>query len=949
MKNTTPLLHRPQFRNLKPLASLIAGLSAVTAFADIVGPDGLTYPDWTKAGIAGGIPAVTSPLVDLSAYGSDSADDSAAIEAAAASLTSGGVVYLGAGTYYLDRPVVIENSGVVLRGAGEGSTKIVFRWAGPTSAPEFTRPASGSTVYRNTYIQAFANPDDLKKLTIKVDGTTVQSVSRSSNSEVPICSISTSGQKVISKAGAGSVTLSVEAQYFSSATQTSSMTVTLDSSTVSDPWRIPNEVGGVGLIGAISFLGGQPTFNNTIYSQKNLTATAARGDDEIVLSSGHGFSVGDKLEIQAPPTSRWNAETGNPITFGVHRANQYEVTGVSGNTLTVDGNFRVEFTLADVPYVRKLAPIERCGVEDLTLEQTTDLWICGFLFSNAWECWAQNVTVRKAGRHPLYMVSSKYGEIRDCTMIDGVWKGHGGSAYVGWDQSYDCLMEDVSTAFLRHAPIVQWGASGNVIRNSTFYGSDAQFHAGYANENLFENCVVLSNVGDGSYGGAVYSANDTSHGINGPRNVVYNCDFSAPNDGYYNGGVWLGGGNNDWKILHNRFLLENEGAIYLKEASTDHLFGDNVWVLRSPSSGIQIDNTGSDDISVVDNDFIGITAAQFSGGAMAPDATSGNSFTDMLDSLSLSNGSFESGITGWVQAEASFSAVVSGSAKDGTYRLRLTDTSVGSGSAYSSRLESGSYSVNPGETCQLQFWTKFVAGDDTGAVVQLQFLNSSNNVLRNVSTQIKDYWTEWRLVSITGDAPAGTASCRIAVRSYDDKEATVDFDGFRLGVLPVGIANPGFEGQLDFWDDTGDNGLSVADTNAAFNGSYGVRVTDNSASLNSSLKSEEVPATAGKTYQVRFRARVNSGEGVRVWLRFSNASGSIIDEQSYTLPSAADAADWRQYVLQAIAPASTAFVRVRIRSFATSGLEADFDDFVLMEAPDRPTPSTPSIFAWQRL
>ncbi len=637
---------------------LLSGIASGTwaRAGTITGPDGFDYPDWRKAGIAGGIPLVTGPaVVDLSSRANDGVDDAGAIEDAAAGLTNGGVVYLGSGTYHLDRPVVITRSGVVLRGAGSADTKIVFRYNGPTGAPEFTRPAAGSLVRKNTYVQSFADPSNLKRITIKANGVTVQTASRDNNSDSPLCSLSTNGQKIHTAAKTtGTVTLTTEAEYFDGSVLSTTMDIQLDASTVTDPWHVPNEVGGVGLIGAISFLGGQPTYYNTIYSQRLITQTASRGSNQVVLPSDHGFTVGSRLEMTAPVTARWNAESGNTISFGVHRANQYEVTAVSGGTVTLDAEHRLDFPVEDGSFVRRMAPMVRSGVENLTLEQASPLWICGVLFSNSWECWARCVTVLKAGRHPLYMVQSKFGEIRDCAMIDGGWKGHDGTAYVGWDQSFDCLMENVTTQYLRHAPLVQWGASGNVIRNSTFYGSDAQFHAGFTNENLIENCQVISNVGDGGYGGAVYSANDTSHGVNGPRNVVYNCDFSAPNDGFYNGGCWFGGGNDDWMILHNRFLLDYEGGIYLKERSRDHLFFNNLWVMRSPSSGIQIEKTNSTGVDVSGNTFIGLQADEFSGGVIEPASATGNTFTPTLVDAALTNGGFENGVTGWTQLESAF-------------------------------------------------------------------------------------------------------------------------------------------------------------------------------------------------------------------------------------------------------------------------------------------------------
>jgi hypothetical protein len=58
---------------------------------------------------------------------------------------------------------------------------------------------------------------------------------------------------------------------------------------------------------------------------------------------------------------------------------------------------RLEFPVIDASYVQEISPIRRSGIEDLYLEQTQDLWTSGIIFSNAWECWARGVTVKKPG------------------------------------------------------------------------------------------------------------------------------------------------------------------------------------------------------------------------------------------------------------------------------------------------------------------------------------------------------------------------------------------------------------------------------------------------------------------------------------------------------------------------------------------------------------------------
>jgi hypothetical protein len=129
------------------------------------------------------------------------------------------------------------------------------------------------------------------------------------------------------------------------------------------------------------------------------------------------------------------------------------------------------------------------------------------------------------------------------------------------------------------------------------------------------------------------------------------------------------------------------------------------------------------------------------------------------------------------------------------------------------------------------------------------------------------------------------------------------------------------------------------------NGSKGLRVTDNSATLGSSWATGFFPATPGQTYQVRFWSRRISGSGIGVYLEWFNSAGSYISNNLIDIPSSAD---WKEYVLRADAPANTAWVSVWIHSYSGGIVTADFDDFTLLELPQRPTARTASLFAWQR-
>ena len=539
--------------------------------ADVVGPDGLVYPDWTYAGVPGGIPdvAVRARAADFGAGADDDRDDSGAIQRAveAAAAQGGGAVLLGSGTFYLDRPVIVSDDGVVIRGEGADKTRLIFRYAIPPAGVAFYRRRPGDVVYSDTWIQLHAVPDDLVALEVRVDGKRVVRRERSKHWGNTF-SISTSGRSLLRKAGEGTHPMTGIAEYRDGTRKETCEEIRLARRPSPKPDPRPR------MLGAITFAG-----PGRVGSRIPLAADALRGSRRIELRTTQGLEPGDRIAIEAPASDRWNALVRNACQWGTYRRYRLMIEAVDGDTIRVNQPLRLAFPVADGSFVEKLGVIRRSGAEDLYLEQTENLWINGIAFSNAWECWAKGVTVKKTGRHACYAVEAKWCEIRDSVFDDAHFKGGGGTAYVGWEHACDCLMENVTTYQMRHAPCVQWSASGNVIRKNTFHESDGQWHSGWTNENLFEQCTIDSKRGHGGYGYGMWASppEDTAHGPNGPRNVVYACDVRSPR-----AGVWMGGMNEGWLILYSRFQVARGPGVFAKTASFDHVIRGNVFALSDP-------------------------------------------------------------------------------------------------------------------------------------------------------------------------------------------------------------------------------------------------------------------------------------------------------------------------------------------------------------------------------
>ncbi|MEO0797132.1 MAG: right-handed parallel beta-helix repeat-containing protein [Verrucomicrobiota bacterium] len=461
--------------------------------ADIVGPDGVVYPNWRNVGVQGGIPEVPV-VVRLKDLGATQLTDISALIMQASDLAAaagGGAILIDPGVYYLDELVTITHSNVVLRGHGRDRTRLVFRYS-------------------------LVNPNAIGLW--------------------------------------------------------AAMT------------RFPQPA-------AIFFQGG-----NLEGYTRALTADGKRGDTVLAVDSIDELSIGDRILLRAAVTTRWQESIYDQSrgAWGTRTA-YYEIRGIDPNskTITINQPLRIDYPVIDESSVWKMDPIERCGVESMTIEHTDKLPIHTVCSQWAWNCWVRDVTVLNSGRSGVHWHSAKWCEIRD-SEFDSCWNhGGGGVGYGGFTQSADCLMDNCLWINYRHAPIVQFGAQGNVFRNSTFEGSDAQWHGGWATENLFENCSILpsrKNFDDptprylatnyGSYGFGMFSSasHTTSNGPNGPRNVVYNCDVISDKDGVYGRG-----GSENWIFIHNRFQIQATGAggFYAESGFFDAIIRNNVFFIKN--------------------------------------------------------------------------------------------------------------------------------------------------------------------------------------------------------------------------------------------------------------------------------------------------------------------------------------------------------------------------------
>ncbi len=585
------------------------------------GPDGLLYPNWVWAGAHGDKTASLAifKVDDQGAIPDDGQDDTSAIEAtiALAARIGGGIVQFGKGTYRLTRKIAIRDKQIVLRGLGQAETKLEF---GLPDSGVIILPVGNTNIRSKTPIEIFFPAEQAQKISIAIAGDVIQEFTETTAfialPDAPSHKkIIFTAEDIVAKVGNGLHMLEATVTYGNGETRSATASVNIS----------PNAFyNGAFAHSVISFVGkgyGPSTL---------ITSGLRRGDRVLTVEDASHYKPGDYVcfWIAHEDAERWNRQVRNICTtWGAFREFVTVVEKVDGNQLTLLQPVRIDYPLEDKPRLRLFQPIEHCAIMDMSLEQLGDiqkeLKMGTVIFSAAAHCRAENLHIHRPGTQGVFANTTKFCQVRNCT-FDTPWRTEkGGLAYAGWEHSWDCLTENLKTVNMRHAPILNWSCSGNVIRNSVFEESDAQWHSGWCRDNLFEQCTIITTTEEfNSYGYAFYSTpnNDSHHGPNGPRNVVYNCKTESLFPTFY-----LGGMNQQWMLMYNTATVNNGPAIVSRLGNRDNVIKGNVFHLKTdfPMTFYEfLDNVGD---RVEDNVVIG-GSGKLAGGAGRPGSDRNNTF-----------------------------------------------------------------------------------------------------------------------------------------------------------------------------------------------------------------------------------------------------------------------------------------------------------------------------------
>lgn len=619
----------PWLTETKQSAKLIPDL-------DIPGPDGLIYPNFAFAGVQGGIPSELSIQATIT---KDSGNFAGDLETAIAKTVSagGGVIQIEAGSFALKRPVVVTSNRVVIRGRGMGENGTVFRldygfkgkailWLG--LVPD---KANIAAVGPHCEIGAQAavqrgggweeTPPPYGEISIEIDG---KSVGKADGEVLKrdwfvaatgalTCKLS--GQELLDRGfGAGKHTATATVKWNDGTSSRTTCEFILDPALMTSR-PVPRgmiEFRGEGIVGAVPIPSPLPRGTRVLSGVESLR-----------------LNPGDFIRLNVTCSPAWLAR--HKVTNNQNFSERHGIFQIkeiqSDGSVALNQPLRFTVEEGEMVKIEKLNLLQGCGIENIMMESPVPSVLRDVHIRYAANCWAKDLRLKKPGSGGLWGRDNKWIEVRNLEVEDGWFKG-GGMAYIGWEESFDCLLDGVKGRALRHAPNIQYSSSGCVIRNGDFEDSDGQFHSGWPHENLIENCTIRSRRGNGSYGfGFVFPVGRQP----GPRNVLYNNDIASETSP----GLFLGGPCESSLFLYNRIYTKKGPALYLQFGAFDHVFLGNYFISEQPKPGLIYittpDCTGNE---FINNKWMGfpdsgdIKSIPLFAGALLPEVICGNVFSE---------------------------------------------------------------------------------------------------------------------------------------------------------------------------------------------------------------------------------------------------------------------------------------------------------------------------------
>lgn len=230
------------------------------------------------------------------------------------------------------------------------------------------------------------------------------------------------------------------------------------------------------------------------------------GASRLTVSDPSGFADGDMIHLTADTDPAAYTETKWKVGWAARSWGQIlRVAAVDGASVTLDTPSRLSYVRSRSPRLQKIKPIERSGLERLSLKRLDDGDSSMIAVDHALNCWISGIESSYCMRGHVWISFSRFITVEGSIFHHAHNYGGGGHGYgvVAGRHATDCLITNNIFHHLRHSMMTKEGASGNVFSYNYSFDSmpvpeamylvslcDVSIHGHYSHRNLFEGNVV---------------------------------------------------------------------------------------------------------------------------------------------------------------------------------------------------------------------------------------------------------------------------------------------------------------------------------------------------------------------------------------------------------------------------------------------------------------------------
>jgi len=342
---------------------------------------------------------------------------------------------------------------------------------------------------------------------------------------------------------------------------------------------------------------------------------AVKGLTSVTVTDGSAFTVGDFAEIeQINDSALMYTDPAWIVDWAENMVGQlFEVAAVQGTTVTFKTPLHFQIRKDLFPQIRPQRFRTYAGIEDVYLEKTVAEGHTIHI-KNAAYCWVKRIEssyTRKAHSETETSLGCLFSEnyMHHSFSYGGGGSGYGTSLHT---HSTDCLVENNIYEHLRHAMIIQNGATGNVFAynfstdpvqgesdaqplNEGWNPPDISFHGHYAQYNLAEGNIVTE-IGISDYWGPMGPGNTfLRNSVRGGDGIVLNDHSHSQNIIGNVMTAWSDDATSQKTLFHGNIV--NKAAVQWDSTISEHTLPPSLYLTAKPlfwTDDIPWPGTGSD-------------------------------------------------------------------------------------------------------------------------------------------------------------------------------------------------------------------------------------------------------------------------------------------------------------------------------------------------------------------